>query len=250
MAPEVPILTVLDAAAWSRWLALTGRSSAGVWLTLAKKNVSKPTSLTYAEALDEALCHGWIDGQRRGGDDKTYSQRFTPRTTKSAWSQRNVEHIARLEALGRIQQQGQLAIDAAKADGRWDAAYAGSSNAELPRDFLDAVAAVPAAQRALDGLSKQERYAIYHRLAMLKTAAGKEKRIAAYVELLAGDGSGGATAAVVKRSAAATAPAATTKTADQPTSNTRKRKASTAVERVEREGTRRSGRLATSKHSI
>ncbi|KXJ91527.1 hypothetical protein Micbo1qcDRAFT_163282 [Microdochium bolleyi] len=186
MAPEVPILTVLDAAAWSRWLASSGRTSSGVWLTLAKKNVSKPTSLTYTEALDEALCQGWIDGQRRGGDDRTFSQRFTPRTAKSAWSQRNVAHVARLESQGRIQEQGRLAIEAARADGRWDAAYAGSSTAELPSDFLDAVAAVPAAKRALEWMSKQERFAIYLRLAALKTAAGREKRIAAYVDMLAG----------------------------------------------------------------
>ncbi|KAJ1327564.1 YdeI/OmpD-associated family protein [Microdochium nivale] len=188
MAPELPILTVVDAVAWSRWLASSGRSSSGVWLTLAKKNVSKPTSLTYAQALDEALCHGWIDGQRRGGDDSTYGQRFTPRTAKSTWSQRNVAHIARLESqAGRIQEQGRLAIEAAKADGRWDAAYAGASTAELPSDFLDAVAAVPAAQLALNVLPKQERFAMYLRLTTLKTAAGREKRIAAFVEMLAGE---------------------------------------------------------------
>ncbi|KAH7027380.1 uncharacterized protein B0I36DRAFT_326989 [Microdochium trichocladiopsis] len=251
MAPDIPVLTVLDAAAWSRWLASAGRSSSGVWLTLAKKNVSKPTSLTYAAALDEALCHGWIDGQRRGGDDKTFSQRFTPRTTKSTWSQRNVAHIARLEAQGRIQEQGQLAINAAKADGRWDAAYAGSADAELPREFLEAVAAVPAAQRALDEISKQERYAIYHRLVMLKTAAGREKRIAAFVEALAGEGEDedDAVPAAVPKKLAKAPPNPQEKVLKKAKKEgsqegqTRKRKASTALA-AEVPGSRRSSRLA------
>ncbi|KAI0871995.1 hypothetical protein GGS24DRAFT_469233 [Hypoxylon argillaceum] len=185
MPVELPILTVADAATWSNWLVRSAAISKGVWLTLAKKGNTAPTSLTYAQALDEALCQGWIDGQARGGDERTYSQRFTPRTAKSLWSRRNVEHIARLEGEGRVTALGRAAVDAAKADGRWDAAYAGQSTAEPPPEFLAAVAAVPQAQAMWDSLTRSNRYAIYFRLNALKTQAGREKRIAAFVEMLA-----------------------------------------------------------------
>ncbi|KAF2966683.1 hypothetical protein GQX73_g6864 [Xylaria multiplex] len=185
MPVDLPVLTIADAAAWSNWLVRSATTSKGVWLTLAKKGNTTPTSLTYAQALDEALCQGWIDGQARGGDERTYSQRFTPRTAKSLWSRRNVEHVARLEEEGRITAAGRAAIDAAKADGRWDTAYAGQSTAELPAEFLAAVAAVPEAQAMWDTLNRTNRFAIYFRLNALKTQAGKEKRIAAFVEMLA-----------------------------------------------------------------
>src|SRR5438128_2478622 len=117
MPAELPILTVSDAAAWANWLVRSAATSKGVWLTLSKKGNTVPTSLTYAQALDEALCYGWIDGQARGGDERTYAQRFTPRTTKSLWSRRNVDHITRLEKEGRVTALGRASIDAAKADG-------------------------------------------------------------------------------------------------------------------------------------
>ncbi|KAI3333081.1 hypothetical protein F4824DRAFT_473094 [Ustulina deusta] len=185
MPVDLPALTIADAAAWSNWLLRSATTSRGVWLTLAKKGSTVPTSLTYAQALDEALCQGWIDGQARGGDERTYSQRFTPRTPKSLWSRRNVEHVARLEQEGRVTAVGRAAIDAAKADGRWGAAYAGQSTAEPPPEFLAAVAAVPEAQAMWDSLNRSNRFAIYFRLNALKTQAGKEKRIAAFVEMLA-----------------------------------------------------------------
>ncbi|KAI1361450.1 hypothetical protein F5Y08DRAFT_314571 [Xylaria arbuscula] len=185
MPVELPVLIVVDAAAWSSWLARSATISKGVWLTLTKKGNTTPTSLTYAQALDEALCQGWIDGQARGGDERTYSQRFTPRTAKSLWSRRNVDNVARLEKEGRITPLGYAAINAAKADGRWDAAYAGQSTAEPPPEFLAAVAAVPAAQDMWDVLSRSNRFAIYFRLNALKTQAGREKRMAAFVEMLA-----------------------------------------------------------------
>lgn len=185
MPVELPILTVADATAWSSWLVRSATTSKGVWLILAKKGNTTPTSLTYAQALDEALCQGWIDGQARGGDERTYSQRFTPRTAKSLWSRRNVDNVARLEKEGRITPLGYAAINAAKADGRWDAAYAGQSTAEPPPEFLAAVAAVPAAQAMWDALSRSNRFAIYFRLNALKTQAGREKRMAAFVEMLA-----------------------------------------------------------------
>src|SRR5213080_3711084 len=113
-------LIVVDAPAWHDWLRENHAESDGAWLVLAKKNVTTPTSLTYDEALEEALCHGWIDGQRRGRDDKTFLQRYTPRRAQSMWSQRNVGLIARLEQDGRMQDAGRAEVERAKADGRWD----------------------------------------------------------------------------------------------------------------------------------
>ncbi|KAI0545104.1 hypothetical protein F4679DRAFT_488203 [Xylaria curta] len=186
MPADLPVLTVADAAAWANWLVHSAAVSKGVWLTLAKKGNTVPTSLTYAQALDEALCQGWIDGQaRRGSDERTYSQRFTPRTPKSLWSARNVQHVARLEKEGRVTALGRAAVDAAKADGRWDGAYAGQSTAEPPPEFLAAVAAVPEAQAMWDCLNRSNRFAIYFRLNALRTQAGRERRIAAFVEMLA-----------------------------------------------------------------
>ncbi|KAI1821685.1 hypothetical protein F4861DRAFT_449667 [Xylaria intraflava] len=185
MPVDIPVLTVPDAAAWANWLVRSAATAKGVWLTLSKKGHTTPTTLTYAQALDEALCQGWIDGQARGGNERSYSQRFTPRTAKSLWSRRNVEHVARLEKEGRITALGRAAIDAAKADGRWASAYAGQASAELPPEFLAAVAAVPEAQVTWDSMSRSDRFAIYFRLNSLKTQAGREKRIAAFVEMLA-----------------------------------------------------------------
>lgn len=180
-----PALTVADVAAWAQWLTTNRTTSTGVWLTLAKKDTAEPTSLTYAQALDEALCHGWIDGQRRKQDDTTYAQSFTPRATKSSWSKRNVTYIARLEAEGRMTCAGRAAVDAAKSDGRWDAAYAGSATAEMQPEFLEAVAADTKAQAMWDSLTKPSRYAIYYQLICLKTEAGRQKRIQSFVSMLA-----------------------------------------------------------------
>ncbi|KAF3055730.1 hypothetical protein GL218_06828 [Daldinia childiae] len=189
MPIELPILTIADAAAWSNWLFRSAGTSKGVWLTLAKKGTAAPTSLTYAQALDEALCHGWIDGQTRKGVGEnaltSYAQRFTPRAPRSSWSKRNVEHVARLEREGRMTDAGRRVVEAAKADGRWESAYAGQATAELPEEFLVAVAAVPAAKTAFEALSRQNRFLMYYRLKSLKTQAGREKRISAFVDMLA-----------------------------------------------------------------
>ncbi|KAI4869180.1 bacteriocin-protection, YdeI or OmpD-associated-domain-containing protein [Hypoxylon rubiginosum] len=189
MSVVLPTLTVSDVATWSSWLFRSGATSKGVWLTLAKKGATAPTSLTYAQALDEALCHGWIDGQVRKGEGSdakmSFLQRFTPRAARSAWSSRNVANVGRLEREGRMTEAGNRAVDAAKADGRWDAAYSGQATAELPPEFLAAVAAVPAAQATYEVLTRQNRFAIYYRLVSLKTQAGRERRIAAFVDMLA-----------------------------------------------------------------
>lgn len=184
MPIELPILTIANAELWRQWLAREGSTAKGVWLTLAKKGTTAPTSLSYSQALDEALCYGWIDGQARKGDEATYSQRFTPRAAKSTWSKRNVGHIARLEEENRMRDAGRAAVDKAKADGRWDAAYAGSADAEASEDFLAALKEVPVALAAWEGLNKTSRYAMYLRLKSLKTPAGRKRRIKAYVEML------------------------------------------------------------------
>uniref|UniRef100_UPI0035AB6D83 YdeI/OmpD-associated family protein n=1 Tax=Actinotalea sp. C106 TaxID=2908644 RepID=UPI0035AB6D83 len=122
MATELPELLLPDAAAWHAWLREHHTESTGVWLVLHKKG-GQVTSLTYAQALDEALCFGWIDGQARSRDAETSAQRMTPRRARSRWSARNVTHVERLEGEGRMQEAGRVQVRAAQADGRWDAAY-------------------------------------------------------------------------------------------------------------------------------
>src|SRR5262245_28765558 len=135
MAAEPPELIVDDAAAWRAWLAKNHGEHDGVWLVLAKKGTTEPTSLTYDEALEDALCHGWIDGKVRRRDDATYRQRFTPRRRRSQWSKRNVGIVERLLAEGKMHHAGVAEVERAKADGRWEAAYAGPATIEVPPDL-------------------------------------------------------------------------------------------------------------------
>ncbi|TCC40627.1 YdeI/OmpD-associated family protein [Kribbella speibonae] len=178
-------LIVVDAAAWLRWLHENHQESDGVWLVLAKKNVTTPTSLTYDEALEEALCHGWIDGQRRGRDEQTFIQRYTPRRARSLWSQRNVGLIARLETEGRMRPAGRAEVERAKADGRWDKAYGGSSAQEVPDDLAAALAAEPRAQAMFEILTSANRFAVVFRVNDAKRPETRARRIALYVEQLA-----------------------------------------------------------------
>ncbi|MCG7286882.1 YdeI/OmpD-associated family protein [Cellulomonas sp. ACRRI] len=180
-------LVVADAAAWRAWLDAHEHETDGVWLVLAKKGTVDPTSLTYAEALDEALCSGWIDGQKRSRDDATFLQRFTPRRARSIWSQRNVEHIARLTADGRMRPRGHGEVELARADGRWDRAYAGSATAEVPADLLAALDAVPAARAAFDALDRQARYSVLHPLMVAPSPEVRAQRVARAVRALAGE---------------------------------------------------------------
>ncbi|TDW18000.1 YdeI/OmpD-associated family protein [Kribbella kalugense] len=177
-------LTVVDAAAWQVWLGENHQESDGVWLVLAKKNVTTPTSLTYAEALEEALCHGWIDGQRRSRDEQTFIQRYTPRRTRSMWSKRNVDLVARLEQDGRMRPAGRAEIERAKSDGRWDKAYGGSSSLEIPADLAAALAADPRAQAMFEILTSANRFAIVHRVNEAKRPETRTKRITLYVDQL------------------------------------------------------------------
>lgn len=172
-----------DAIAWRAWLADNHASSPGVWLVLTKKD-GQVTELNYAAALDEALCFGWIDGQVARRDEATLRQRFTPRRPKSAWSRRNVEHIARLSAEGRLTPAGQAAVDAAKADGRWEAAYAGAAAGEIPPDLATALAGSPQARAMWDVLTSQNRYAITYRVGQAKRPETRARRIAEFVAML------------------------------------------------------------------
>ena len=143
MALELPELLVANAAAWRAWLGEQHDESTGVWLVLAKKGTVEPTSLTYDQALEQALCHGWIDGQVRRRDETTYRQRFTRRRPRSAWSKRNIEIAERLRSEGRMHPGGAAELERAKADGRSEAAYAGPASIQLPPDLAGALAAEP-----------------------------------------------------------------------------------------------------------
>jgi uncharacterized protein YdeI (YjbR/CyaY-like superfamily) len=184
MAVDLPELIVSDDAAWRVWLGKHHADPAGVWLVLAKKGTEEPTSLTYDQALEEALCHGWIDGQARRRDETTYRQRFTPRRRRSSWSKRNTGIAERLLAEQRMHPAGVAEVERAKADGRWDAAYAGPKSIEVPHDLAEALAAEPGAQTMFEGLTSQNRYAVLYRIATAKRADTRARRIGEFVAML------------------------------------------------------------------
>ncbi|MBT2502092.1 YdeI family protein [Curtobacterium sp. ISL-83] len=174
-------LVLRDAAAWRDWLAAHEDDPDGVWLVLAKKGTTEPTTLTYDQALDEALCSGWIDGQKRGRDDATFRQRFTPRRRASLWSKRNLGLVATLIADGRMRDRGQAEIDRAKADGRWDRAYAGAATAEVPDDLRAALDASPDAATLFAELDATNRYAVLHRIMTAPSPTARANRLAKLV---------------------------------------------------------------------
>lgn len=181
---ETPELLVADAAGWRAWLASNHATSPGVRLVLAKKGATEPTRLVYDEALPEALCYGWIDGQLTRRDEVTYLVRFTPRRARSSWSQRNVEMAERLIADGRMQPPGLAEVQRAQADGRWARAYAGSASIEVPEDLRVALAASPRAQAMWDVLTRTNRFAVLYRVQEAKRAETRARRIRQYVEML------------------------------------------------------------------
>lgn len=183
--PEVSPLVIADVVAWRAWLDANESTSDGVWLTLAKKGTTTPTSLSYAQALDEALCSGWIDGQIKSIDESIFMRRFTPRRKYSLWSTRNIEHIERLSQEGRIRPSGIAEINRAKKDGRWDAAYAGSASMQVPEDLTLALAQDDVARRTFESLNAQNRYAILHRVTTARTPETRAKRLARALEQLA-----------------------------------------------------------------
>lgn len=183
--PDASTLIVPDAAAFRDWLESNTDDSDGVWLVLAKKNTTDPTSLTYAQALEEALCQGWIDGQKRSRDATTFVQRFTPRRRTSRWSKRNVELAEGLIADGRMRPSGLVEIERAKADGRWAAAYSGQAAATVPADLAAALAANAAAATAFSSLNGANRYSVLHRIEAAKRPETRARRIDQFVEMLA-----------------------------------------------------------------
>ena len=174
-------------AAFERWLRTHHAREPEIWLRIYKKDSGTPT-VTHAQALDVALCWGWIDGIRKSFDAVSFLQRFTPRRPKSVWSQVNREHVARLVAQGRMQPTGQRQVDMAKADGRWDAAYApirSFTAASLPDDLRAAIAANAQALRTFETLRRMNLFALAYRTNNMKTAAGRARKIAELVEGLA-----------------------------------------------------------------
>ncbi len=185
MAEALRELIVTDAAAWRAWLSARHEDEPGVWLVLAKKGTVEPTSLTYDRALEEALCHGWIDGQVGRRDARTYRQRFTPRRARSPWSERNVAIAERLLAERRMQPAGLAAVERAKADGRWESAYPGQKKIEVPADLASALAAEPRAQAMFEILSSQNRYAVLYRIHSARRRDTRLRRIEQFVAMLA-----------------------------------------------------------------
>ena len=185
MAVEAPQLIVRDAAAWRAWLKKHHSDPVGVWLVLAKKGTTRPTTLTHELALEEALCHGWIDGQARRRDQETTFQKFTPRRRRSVWSKRNTGIAERLLAAGRMHAAGVAEMERAKADGRWEAAYAGPASIEVPSELIRALDAEPKAKAMFGVLNSQNRYAILHRLATAKREDTRARRIKQFVAMLA-----------------------------------------------------------------
>jgi uncharacterized protein YdeI (YjbR/CyaY-like superfamily) len=185
VAAEPPVLVVRTAAAWRSWLRKHHEDPAGVWLVLAKKGTREPTRLSYDDALEEALCHGWIDGQVRRRDEGTYLQRFTPRRARSPWSKRNVGKAESLIAQGRMHPAGIAEIERAKTDGRWQAAYAGQATIEVPADLAAALAAEPKAQAMFEVLTSQNRYAVLYRVTSARRPETRARRIEQFVGMLA-----------------------------------------------------------------
>jgi uncharacterized protein YdeI (YjbR/CyaY-like superfamily) len=181
---DFPELLVADAAEWRTWLSRNQSKSQGVWLVLAKKGTTHPTTLSYDEALDEAICFGWIDGQLGRRDSATFRRRFTPRNARSPWSQRNVAIAERLSASGRMHRSGEDEVRRAQADGRWSTAYAGQASAEVPEDLANALAANPRAQAMFFKLTSANRYAILYRIESAKKVETRARRIEKFIAML------------------------------------------------------------------
>jgi uncharacterized protein YdeI (YjbR/CyaY-like superfamily) len=165
------------------WLAAHHHSADELWIKVHKVGSGLP-SITPKEAIDAVLCWGWIDAIRKGFDERSFLQRYTPRGRKSIWSQINVDNVARLEASGLMTEHGRRHVEAAKADGRWDRAYGAGKNMKIPEDLQAAIDAEPDARAMLATLTEQNRFALAFRVHNLKTAAGRARKIAASVEML------------------------------------------------------------------
>ena len=184
MRAGLPIIGFEDIVAFGAWLAAEPRTSKGLWLKLAKKGAAA-TSLSKAEAIDAALCHGWIDGLRRGLDDIFFLQRFTPRKPRSLWSKINVAKVERLIEAGRMLPAGLREIETAKADGRWQAAYDGAARMQVPDDLASALAGNRKAQAFFEALDRTNRYAFCFRVHTAVKPETRRARIEKFVGMLA-----------------------------------------------------------------
>ncbi len=182
-ADDKPIVSFPDVAAFRKWLGLHHADHLGVWVRYFKK-ASGHQTIIHLEAVQEALCWGWIDGQARPHDDVSWLVKFTPRGRRSIWSQVNIGHVERLTAAGRMQPAGLAAVEAAKADGRWAAAYASTSTFVMPEDFLSALASKPRALAFYESLTQTNRYAIYFRLHTAKRPETRAKRLQDFLAML------------------------------------------------------------------
>jgi uncharacterized protein YdeI (YjbR/CyaY-like superfamily) len=184
MAPDpLPVVCFESADAWDAWLAAHHADSPGVWLKIAKKG-SGGRSVSYSDALDVALCHGWIDGQKGRHDDAYWLQRFTPRKPGSRWSKINTERAAALIASGRMGPAGLREVERARADGRWEQAYESQSRVTVPEDLARALAANPRAADFFATLDSANRYAVLYRIADAKRPETRAKRIGTFVAML------------------------------------------------------------------
>jgi len=180
---DLPIRAFKTDKEFEKYLAKHYADEQGIWIRLYKK-ASGVKSINYAEALDVALCYGWIDGQVQRYDEKSYLQRFTPRRSRSPWSQRNIEHIARLTKAGRMKPPGLAAVAEAKKNGRWASAYSSASNAQVPDDFLKALDENKKAKEFYKTLNKTNLYAIYYRVNDAKKPETRAKRIETIIKML------------------------------------------------------------------
>ena len=180
---ELPVRLFKDDAAWETWLAKEHARSAGLWLRIAKA-ASSVKSVSYAEALDVALCYGWIDGQKKSFDDTTWLQKFTPRGKRSIWSKINRDKVQRLVENGRMQSAGLDAVERAKANGQWDSAYDSHRTADVPDDLQRALDANPTAKAFFATINSTNRYAILFRIQTVKRAETRAKKIEQFVGML------------------------------------------------------------------
>ena len=181
--PDLPVEEFASATTWERWLARHHATAPGLWLLIAKKGTGVVT-VDITDAIEVALCYGWIDGLRHGHDATYFRQRFTPRKPRSKWSQINRDRVEALMAAGRMRPAGQVQVDAAKADGRWDAAYAGSRTIQVPDDLTKALRRNAKARRAFETLDSANRYAILFRIHDAKRPETRARRIEQFVTML------------------------------------------------------------------
>lgn len=180
---DIPVKAFATARAWERWLAKESATSEGLWIRLAKQG-SEIVSISYEEAVEVALCYGWIDGRKAPVDEQFWLQRFTPRRPGSRWSKINCGRVEALLAAGRMKPEGRREVERAKADGRWDAAYAGQATMPVPEDLAAALAKDAEARRFFSTLDAANRYAILYRIHDAKQPETRARRIAQFIEML------------------------------------------------------------------